>query len=112
MEGGDTQTIIGQPQEFTGGVWTTRRTLTGIRAGGFSINAVVDPAMLSANNSNLWKACAGAPGAENISKAPEPENLGPENARAHAETPGWYSLGLSYEARVAKREYWNFWLAM
>jgi hypothetical protein len=30
----------------------------------------------------------------------------------HAETPGWYSLGLSYEARVAKREYWIFGLAM
>jgi len=84
MEGGETQTITAQPQEFTGGVWTAKRTLTGVRAGGFSINAVIDQATLSANDAGL-KACArGAPGPENISKAPGPENLapGPENARA------------------------------
>jgi len=83
MEGGDSQIITAQPQEFTGGVWTTTRTLTGVRAGGFSINAVIDQATLSANNAGL-KACAGAPGPENTSKAPGPENLtpGPENARA------------------------------
>ena len=27
----------------------------------------------------------------------------------HADTSGWYSLGLSYEARVHKLEWWHFW---
>jgi len=61
MEGGDTQTVIGQPQEFTGGVWTTRRTLTGVRPGGFSINAVVDPTN-SAASGGIWKTCNAGPG--------------------------------------------------
>jgi hypothetical protein len=27
----------------------------------------------------------------------------------HADTSGWYSLGVSYEARVHKLEWWHFW---
>ncbi len=27
----------------------------------------------------------------------------------HADTAGWYSLAVSYEARVSKLEYWHFW---
>jgi len=43
MEGGEKQLINVNPGEFNGDTFTTKRTLTGVRAGGFSINAVVDP---------------------------------------------------------------------
>jgi hypothetical protein len=65
MEGGETQTITAQPEEFTGGVFTAKRSLTGLRAGGFSINAIVKPG-------GIWrgplKACdGGTPASEPIS---------------------------------------------
>ena len=67
MEGGDTQTIIAQPGEFTGGVFTAKRTLTGIKPGGFAINAVVNPSTgTKSAGGGVWKTCGrGAPGPEN-----------------------------------------------
>jgi hypothetical protein len=66
MEGGDTQTIIAQPGEFTGGVFTAKRTLTGIKPGGFAINAVVNPSIGTKGAGGVWKTCGrGAPGPEN-----------------------------------------------
>jgi hypothetical protein len=64
MEGGESQVVTAQPQEFTGGVFTTRRTLTGVRAGGFNINAVVNSNTYSPNGRADWKSCssAGPPG--------------------------------------------------
>ena len=59
MEGGESQTITARPQEFTGGVFTTQRMLTGVRAGGFTINAVVSSAMLSPGAAANWKTCDG-----------------------------------------------------
>ena len=64
MEGGESQVVTAQPQEFTGGVFTTRRTLTGVSAGGFNINAVVNSNTYSPNGRAAWKSCssAGPPG--------------------------------------------------
>jgi hypothetical protein len=65
MEGGETQTITARPEEFTSGSFFATRTLTGVRAGGFSINAVVNPNGLSQGFS---KACdGGTPASEPIS---------------------------------------------
>jgi hypothetical protein len=65
MEGGETQIITAQPEEFSGGVWTAKRTLTGVRAGGFSINAIVKPGGIWRG---LLKACdGGTPASEPIS---------------------------------------------
>ncbi|MEP6568353.1 MAG: discoidin domain-containing protein [Acidobacteriota bacterium] len=63
MEGGDTQTIIAQPGEVTGGVFTAKRTLTGIKPGGFAINAVVNPAIGTKGGGGVWKTCEAGPGA-------------------------------------------------
>src|SRR6185436_15728915 len=65
MEGGETQTITAQPQEFANGSFLATRTLTGVRAGGFSINAIVE-------SGGIWrgpsKACkGGTPASEPIS---------------------------------------------
>jgi hypothetical protein len=43
MGGGETQIINVNPAELNGDTFTTKRTLTGVQAGGFSISAVVDP---------------------------------------------------------------------
>ena len=56
MGGGDTQIITANPEYFTGGVFTANRTLTGVREGGFNINAVVDPVML-VQGGGVWKTC-------------------------------------------------------
>ena len=61
MEGGETQTITAQPQEFANGSFFATRTLTGVRAGGFSINAIVKPGGIWRG---LLKACDGTPAAE------------------------------------------------
>ena len=42
MTGGETQIINVSPEYFVGDTFTTTRTLTGLKAGGFAINAVVD----------------------------------------------------------------------
>ncbi len=65
MEGGERQSITAQPNEFTGGMFTAKRSLTGVRAGGFNINAVVNPNGLSQGFS---KTCDGStPASEPIS---------------------------------------------
>lgn len=55
MEGGETQTITAQPGEFTNGSFFATRTLVGVKAGGFAINAVVNPGGLA---QGLLKACS------------------------------------------------------
>jgi len=59
MERGQTQIITASPEYFTGGVFTAKRTLTGVKAGGFSINAVVEPAESSPRDSAVWKTSPG-----------------------------------------------------
>jgi hypothetical protein len=64
MEGGESQTVTASPEYFKGGVFTAKRTLTGVKAGGFSINAVVEPAESAPRDSAVWKTSpetAGAP---------------------------------------------------
>src|SRR5436190_23681463 len=64
MEVSESQVVTAQPQEFTGGVFTTRRTLTGVSAGAFNINAVVNSNTYSPNGRAASKSCssAGPPG--------------------------------------------------
>jgi uncharacterized surface protein with fasciclin (FAS1) repeats len=50
MGGGNSQKISVDPKEVNGDSYTTRRSLTGISAGGFSITAVVDPASFVQGN--------------------------------------------------------------
>lgn len=59
MAGGESQVITAQPDEFTGGVFTAKRILTGLRAGGFTINAVVNPTILLPGVATSWKTCSG-----------------------------------------------------
>jgi len=59
MEGGESQIVTASPEYFTGGVFTAKRTLTGVKAGGFSINAVVEPAETSPRDSAVWKTSPG-----------------------------------------------------
>jgi hypothetical protein len=59
MEGGESQNVIASPEYFTGGVFTAKRTLTGVKAGGFSINAVVEPAESAPRDSAVWKTSPG-----------------------------------------------------
>ncbi|MEP6920747.1 MAG: hypothetical protein ABI967_06455 [bacterium] len=64
MEGGETQTITVQPEEIAGGSFTAKRSLTGVKAGGFTINAVVN----SNGPQGLMKPCeGGAPASGPIS---------------------------------------------
>jgi len=56
MEGGETQTITAQPGEFVRGSFFATRTLTGVSAGGFSINATVNPAAFP---QGILKSCDG-----------------------------------------------------
>ena len=79
MEGGESQMITAQPQEFTGGVFTAKRMLTGIKAGGFNINAVVNSNTFSPNGGGVWKTCdAGPGGGPHISRLDEaPARLRP-----------------------------------
>ncbi|MDQ6785507.1 MAG: hypothetical protein M3033_01625 [Acidobacteriota bacterium] len=44
MAGGETQTVNINPQEVNGDIFSVKRTLTGVQAGGFAINALVNPA--------------------------------------------------------------------
>jgi hypothetical protein len=60
MEGGESQVVTAQPREFTAGVFTTRRTLTGVSAGGFNINAVINLNTYSPNGPGAWKSCSRA----------------------------------------------------
>ncbi|MEQ1762079.1 MAG: hypothetical protein ABL984_02930 [Pyrinomonadaceae bacterium] len=46
MAGGETQNIPVDPAQVTGDTFATKRTLTGVKAGGFSISAIVDPAKM------------------------------------------------------------------
>jgi len=65
MEGGESQTITAQPQEFANGSFFATRTLTGVRAGGFSINAIVKPGGIWRG---LLRACnGGTPASEPVS---------------------------------------------
>ncbi|MEP6818063.1 MAG: hypothetical protein ABJA18_00925 [bacterium] len=79
MAGGESQIITAQPQEFTGGVFTAKRMLTGIKAGGFNINAVVNSNTFSPNGGGVWKTCdAGPGGGPHISRLNEaPASLRP-----------------------------------
>jgi hypothetical protein len=52
MAGGETQTINVSPEYFVGDIFTTTRTLTGLKAGGFAINAVVDSSKSIQGNCN------------------------------------------------------------
>lgn len=49
MSGGEMQTIIVDPKEVNGDIFTAKRTLTGVQAGGFAITAVVDPQSLQSD---------------------------------------------------------------
>lgn len=44
MSGGETQTVVVSPRDVNGDNFETKRTLTGVKAGGFSISAILDPA--------------------------------------------------------------------
>jgi hypothetical protein len=59
MEGGQSQIVTASPEYFTGGVFTAKRTLTGVKAGGFSINAVVEPAESAPRDPAVWKTSPG-----------------------------------------------------
>jgi hypothetical protein len=67
MEGGETQTINVDPASVNGDIFSTKRTLNGVKAGGFSINARVDPATAGngicsgGNNGNIPVVPAPAP---------------------------------------------------
>ncbi len=47
MANGETQTIYVGPEGVNGDIWKTTRSLTGVKAGGFSITASVNPAVPS-----------------------------------------------------------------
>jgi hypothetical protein len=49
LQGGQAQRLVIGPSQVQGGTYTITRTLTGVRAGGFGINAVVERAGLSSN---------------------------------------------------------------
>jgi hypothetical protein len=87
MGGGDTQSINAQPQEISGGVFTVKRTLTGVKPGAFSINAVVNPTMFSKDGGGVWRTCGrGAHG---------PENTGPPPATTFGSTNVSFSILLN-----------------
>ena len=67
MDGGDSQAIIISPRDVNGDNFTTKRTLTGVKAGGFSITAVVDP-----SKSDQADCGGGAPRDLPITPVPEP----------------------------------------
>lgn len=50
MAGGEMQSIDVNPADVNGDVWKTTRGLTGVKAGGFSINALIDPASVVQGN--------------------------------------------------------------
>jgi len=61
MEGGESQTITAHSGGVNDEVFTAKRTLTGVKAGAFSINASVDPTDSSASG-GVWRACNAGPG--------------------------------------------------
>ena len=61
MEGGESQTITAHPGGVNDEVFTVKRTLTGVKAGAFSINATVDPTDSSASG-GIWRTCNPGPG--------------------------------------------------
>jgi hypothetical protein len=76
MEGGETQTITAQPQEFANGSFFATRTLTGVRAGGFSITAIVKPGGIWRG---LSKACDGGTPASEPTSGLNPGDLNVSN---------------------------------
>jgi hypothetical protein len=49
MAGGQAQKLVLSPAQFAGGTYTMTKTLTGVRAGGFAINAIVERASAGTN---------------------------------------------------------------
>jgi hypothetical protein len=88
MTGGNMQAITVSPSEVNGDVWKTTRTLNGISAGGFSINAIVDAKSVAGCETNEN---AGTP-LNKPNYSPEPPDLpntppGPKPAPTPAPQP-------------------------
>ena len=86
MAGGDMQAISVNPGEVKGDIWKTTRALTGVQAGGFAINALVDP--LSSTQGNLASCNQGTAG--NLPLIPKTPaitgRLSERSIAAHAES--------------------------